>query len=97
MSRRGGSAHEAGSQGRPVSRRGGSAHEAGSQGRPVSRKGGSAHEINEIFKNMQKKTIEEILNETLKVLKEGGVILYHRHGLGAGLRCDQPGGRRKDL
>ena len=87
VSRKGGSAHEAGSQGRPVSRRGGSAHEAGSQGRPVSRKGGSAHEINEIFKNMQKKTIEEILNETLKVLKEGGVILYPTDTVW-GLGCD---------
>ena len=26
--------------------------------------------------NMQKKTIDEILNETLKVLRDGGVILY---------------------
>ena len=37
--------------------------------------------------NMQKKTIDEILGETLKVLKEGGVILYPTDTVW-GLGCD---------
>ena len=37
--------------------------------------------------NMQKKTIDEILNETLKVLRDGGVILYPTDTVW-GLGCD---------
>ena len=87
MSKRGGSAHETSKEGGLVSKRGGSAHETGKEDSPVSKRGGSAHEINEIFNNMQKKTIDEILNETLKVLKEGGVILYPTDTVW-GLGCD---------